>query len=154
MEFERRMEARRLEPGDEQGLKALRRGWCLGSEEFKQQQLEEMDGQVGQHHFGQMRLKVAEAKAERIIAEETTGRGLQEADLVSRRKRGPKKLALPVRLRKETTLTVKQNAVRLHWGTPGSARGPHRSRRNARTRWVTERLASRWRRPRERDGIK
>jgi hypothetical protein len=26
-DFERRMEARRLEPGDEQGLKALRRGW-------------------------------------------------------------------------------------------------------------------------------
>ncbi len=34
------------------------------------------------------------------------------------------------------------------------ARGLHWSRRNARTRWVTERLASRWRWPRERDGIK
>ena len=29
-EFERRIEARRLEPGDQEALKALRRGWCLG----------------------------------------------------------------------------------------------------------------------------
>ena len=69
-EFERRLEARRLEPGDEEALKALRRGWCLGSEEFKQQKLEELDGKVGQHHFGEMRLEVAQSKAERIICEE------------------------------------------------------------------------------------
>src|SRR5215471_5707135 len=43
-EFERRMEAQRLVAGDEQGLKALRRGWCLGSEEFRKQLLEKMDG--------------------------------------------------------------------------------------------------------------
>ena len=34
-EFERRMEARRLEPGEEERYQALRRGWCLGSEDFK-----------------------------------------------------------------------------------------------------------------------
>jgi len=34
--FERRLEAQRLETGDEEGLKALRRGWCLGSWEFIQ----------------------------------------------------------------------------------------------------------------------
>jgi hypothetical protein len=51
-ESERRTEARRLRAGDEEGFKASRRGWCLGSEPFKQQQLEQLDGQVGQHHFG------------------------------------------------------------------------------------------------------
>ena len=120
-EFELRTEARRLEVGDQEALKALRRGWCLGSEQFKQQKLEELDGQVGQHHFGQMRLEVAQAKAERIITEALGQFGWQETDLVSRRKRDPGKLQIAVRLRKETTLSVKQIAARLHLGTPASA---------------------------------
>ena len=120
-EFERRTEARRLGPGDPQALQSLRRGWCLGSEEFKQQKLEDLDGQVGQHHFGQMRLEVAQAKAERIITEELRRLGWQEAQLESRRKRDPAKLAIAMRLRKETTLSVKEIAARLHLGTPGSA---------------------------------
>lgn len=62
-EFERRLEARRLEPGDEAGLKGPRRGWCLGRREFKQKRLEEMAGQVGEHQ--------------------------QETDLVSPRKHDP-----------------------------------------------------------------
>ena len=120
-EFERRTEARRLEPGDEEALKALRRGWCLGSEVFKQQKLEQLDGQVGQHHFGQMRLEVAQAKAERIIAEELSRLGWQEDDLALRRKRDPNKLEIAVRLRQQTTLSVKEIAARLKLGTPGSA---------------------------------
>ncbi len=47
-EFQRRLEAQRLERGDEESLKALRRGWCLGSREFKNQILEEVEGQVSQ----------------------------------------------------------------------------------------------------------
>ena len=34
-ECKRHMEARRLEEADEEELKPLRRGWCLGSEEFR-----------------------------------------------------------------------------------------------------------------------
>jgi len=120
-EFERRTEARRLEPGDAEGLKALRRGWCLSSEEFKQQMLEELDGRVGQHHFGQMRLEVAQAKAERIIAEELGRLGWPEAALASRHKRDPGKVQIGVRLRRETTLSVKDIAARVHLGTPASA---------------------------------
>jgi len=120
-EFERRTEAQRLQPGDEESLKALRRGWCLGSEEFKQHQLEELDGQVGQHHFGQMRLEVVQAKAERVISEELHRLGWQEADLALRRKRDRGKLEKAVRLRRQTTLSVKQIAARLHLGTSGSA---------------------------------
>jgi hypothetical protein len=120
-EFEGRTEARRLESGEDESLKALRRGWCLGSQEFKQQKLEELESQVGQHHFGQMRLEVAQAKAERIISQELRRLGWQEADLASRRKRDPGKLEIAVRLRKETTLSVKEIAARLHLGTPASA---------------------------------
>lgn len=120
-EFERRTEARRLGPSDEAALKALRRGWCLGSDEFKQQKLEDLDGQVGEHHFGQMRLEVAEAKAERLIREELSRLGWQESDLASHRKRDPRKLQIAVRLRKETTLSVKRIAARLALGSPASA---------------------------------
>ena len=120
-EFERRMEARRLEPGDEESLKALRRGWCLGSEEFRKQKLEEIDGKPGEHHFGTLRLETAQARAERIIAEEMGRLGWQPSDLISRRKHDPGKIQLGLRLRKETTLSVKQIAERLHLGTAKSA---------------------------------
>jgi len=120
-QFERRMEAQRLAPGDEQALKALRRGWCLGSKEFKQGRLEELDGRVSQHHFGEMRLELAQVKAERIIGEELRRLGWQEMDLASRRRHDPVKLAIAMRLRKETTLSVKEIALRLHLGTPASA---------------------------------
>jgi DNA-directed RNA polymerase specialized sigma subunit len=72
-----------------------------------------MEGLVAQHHFGQMRLAVAQAKAERIIGEELRRLGGQEAELASRRKRDPEKLEIAVRLRKETTLSVKEIAARL-----------------------------------------
>jgi len=120
-EFELRTEARGLEAGQEQALRARRRGWCLGSEPFKQQKLEELDGQLGQQHFRQMRLELAQSKAERIISEEFRRLGWQEADLASRRKRDPGKLEIAVRLRKETTLSVKHIAARLELGTPASA---------------------------------
>jgi hypothetical protein len=120
-QFERRMEARRLEPGDEAGLQPLRRGWLLGSEAFRQQMLEQAEGKVGDHHFGKLRLETAEAKAERIIAEELKRRAWAEADLAKRRKSDPEKLAIAVRLRRETILSVKVIARRLHLGTSKSA---------------------------------
>ena len=43
-EFERQMERRRLEAIDEEALKPLRRGWYLGSEQFKDQMLRRKRG--------------------------------------------------------------------------------------------------------------
>ena len=80
-----------------------------------------MEGKIGAHHFGQLRLETAQAKAERLIGEELGRLGWQETDLASRRKHDPGKLRIAARLRKETTLTVKQIAERLHLGTPKSA---------------------------------
>ena len=68
-----------------------------------------------------MRLEVAPAKAKRIISEELRRLSWPEAELASRRKRDPSKLEIAVRLRKETTLSVKQIAARLHLGTSASA---------------------------------
>lgn len=120
-EFERRMESGRLEAGDEESLKALRRGWCLGSEPFKQEKLEQMEGKVGEHHFGQLRLETAQAKAQRIIVEELGRLGWKEADLASRRKQDSGKVQIALRLRKETTLSIREIAEHLHLGTARSA---------------------------------
>ena len=77
--------------------------------------------QVGQHHFGELRLETAQAKAERIMSEELVRLGWQPAELTSRRKHDSAKLEIAARLRRETTLSVKQIATRLHLGTPKSA---------------------------------
>jgi len=65
-EFERRMEARRAAETDAASLGALRRGWCLGSLEYKQQMLEALEGKLGDHHSGALRQEAATAKAERL----------------------------------------------------------------------------------------
>src|SRR5205807_2199205 len=69
-EFERRMEGRRLEEGDEEALKIFRRGWCLGGEQFKKPMLEKMEGKLGERHSGELRRETAQAKPERIISQE------------------------------------------------------------------------------------
>jgi hypothetical protein len=64
------MERRRLEVIDEQSLKTLRRGWYLGSEQFKEQMLELMEGEFGESHSGELQRETAEQRANRAIAEE------------------------------------------------------------------------------------
>jgi hypothetical protein len=66
-------------------------------------------------------MALVRARVERIIREELSRLGWQEADLVLRRKRERNKLSIAARLRKETTLSIRQIAARLHLGTPGSA---------------------------------
>ena len=120
-ELERRMEAQRWEETDPEALKALRRGWCLGSAEFKRQMLEKLEPEMGENHSGGLRLEVAEAKAERIIREELKRLGWKERNLIVRRKIDAGKLAIAGRLRRETTLTIGKIAQRLHLGRSKSA---------------------------------
>ena len=75
-----------------------------------------MSERMGAEHYGEERAETAEALAERIIAEELGGRW-QEADLKTRPKADPVKLALAARLRAETTMTVEWIAERLAMGT-------------------------------------
>jgi hypothetical protein len=121
-EFERRIEARRqAEDKEEEEWKPLRRGWCLGSEEFKKQMLDKIDGELGEHHSGQLKRESAEAKAERIIEEELRRLKWSSADLKLRLKSHPAKLQIASRQRGETTLPIRWVAERLNLGTWKSA---------------------------------
>ena len=108
--FEEQMEGRRREPGDEEMLEA-----------FHQEQLARMEGKLGQHHAGELRRETAEAKGGRIVAEELQRLGWSESELMLRRKNDPDKMGIAVRLRRETTLSIKDIAARVHLGTSNTA---------------------------------
>ena len=80
-EFERHMERRRLEEADPEAMEAFRRDWCLGSEAFRKEQLQRMEGSLGQHHSGELRLETAQSKADRLVAEELRRLGWSAAGL-------------------------------------------------------------------------
>ena len=115
------MEERRREKSDPEALEPLRRGWCLGSEQFRDEMLAQMDGKLGEHHAGELRRETAAAKAERIVAEELKRLGWKKSELGKRAKGDPAKLGLAARLRRETTLSIKDIAARAHLGTSKSA---------------------------------
>jgi REP element-mobilizing transposase RayT len=119
--FMMRMEARRLVEEDEESLAPIRRGWCLGSEPFRQELLAKLDGQAGEFANGKLRQEHGESRAERIISEELKQLGWTEEELERARKNAPGKMAIAARLRRETTLTLKWIAARLHLGTSKSA---------------------------------
>ena len=65
-----------------------------------------MGERLGAEHYGEERTETAEARAERIIAEELRRRRWSETELRTRPKGDGGKVALAARLRAETTLTV------------------------------------------------
>jgi hypothetical protein len=73
--------------------------------------------------------ETVEQKANRVIAEELARLGWQESKLASRRQAHPDKLAVALRLRNETTLSIKWIAARVRIGSFKGARSVLR-------RWV------------------
>ncbi|MCX6901903.1 MAG: transposase [Verrucomicrobia bacterium] len=120
-EFERRMEALRMQEDDEEALAPLRQGWCLGSQGFREEMLKLVEQNVGENHDAALRRESAAAKAERILAEELARRRWTRLDLESRRKSDAGKLAIAARLKKETILPLKSIAVLVHLGSSKSA---------------------------------
>ena len=120
-QFERHMERRRLEEADPEALEAFRRDWCLGSEAFRKEQLERMENGLGENHAGELRFETAQAKADRIVAEDLRRLGWSAEDLVGRPSNDPDKLAIAVRLRRETTLSINAIASCVHLGTYNTA---------------------------------
>ena len=114
-EIARQMERRRREE-DGADLESVRRGWCLGSEEFRQELLAAAVERVGASHSGADRRETGEQKAGGIVREELRRRGWKEEDLPVLRKGDPGKVALARRLRRETTMSLKWIARRLHIG--------------------------------------
>jgi REP element-mobilizing transposase RayT len=112
------LEARRAALEGEE-FKAIRRGWCLGAEPFRQELLAQMSERMGAEHYGEERTETAAVWAERIIAEELKRRRWTEVALRALAKGDARKVALAARLRAETTLTVGWIAARLGMGTRG-----------------------------------
>ncbi len=115
-EFEKRMELRRWEEQPDE-WKRLRRGWCLGDKEFRKELLEMISERMGAEHYGAERHESAEARAERVLAEELKRARWAEAILAERRKGDLKKIKIAQRLRRETTMTLEWVAQRLKMGT-------------------------------------
>jgi len=110
-------ERRRAEEGGD--YRAIRRGWCLGKETFRQELLAQMSERLGAEHYGEERSQTEEAKAERIIAEELKRRKWKATELHARPKGAAEKVAMATRLRAETTMTVEWIAARLCMGSRG-----------------------------------
>ena len=121
LEFERRMEARRLAEAEDETLKGLRWGWCFGSEEFRRRMLEEIEKVAGTSVSGGLRQETAINKADRIVAEELKRLQWTEEDLRRRRKSDPGKLRIAARVRRETILSLRSIAKRVGLGSSKSA---------------------------------
>ena len=115
-EFAGRVEARRRAEG---AGEYEPEGWCLGSEEFRQELLAQISRQASPRHTGEDISQSALAKAERIVQEELGVLGWGERELSGYRKGHPGKIRIAARLRRETTMTLVWIGSRLHMGAPG-----------------------------------
>ncbi len=114
-EFEQQIEARRAaENSDDWRL--LRRGWCYGKTGFRDDLVKQVREIPGASAPELMR-EAAEDKAESILQAEFVQRRWQESNLSVRRKGDPEKIQIARRLRRETTVTLKWIASRLHMGS-------------------------------------
>jgi sRNA-binding protein len=79
--------------------------------------LDRIAGSVSEHHYAHVRKQTDEQKAEAIIQARLKNLGWRKADLVSRRKSDPHKVALARDLRAQTTMSLKWIAQRLEMGS-------------------------------------
>ena len=78
--------------GDESDWKKVRRGWMLGSEEFRKELLVRMQEKVGLSHYGVELRESDEEKARRIMVEESRKLKLKKTDFKDLRKSDPWKV--------------------------------------------------------------
>ena len=104
--FEEAMEERRSQEQDG-GFEGIRRGWFLGDESFRKELLGQMQDKIGEHHYGAERQACAVERAEQIVSEELRRRRLTPDGLSRLPKGNRSKVAIAMRLRAETTMTIK-----------------------------------------------
>lgn len=114
--FAQVMEERRAQEGKDADWRAVERGWCVGSKEFKAELLQQMRERRADHYGSELR-EADEEHAEGLVRQELRRRGWKEAELAERRKGDPEKVQIAWRLRQETTMTLKWIARRLQMGT-------------------------------------
>lgn len=124
--LERGMEQRKeLEfSKDGEDWERLRRGWCWGPKEFREEMLELIGEKQGKQHHGEELRESEEQRAERLVREMLGKAGWTEEELKRRRKGDKKKAGMAARLRKETTMNWAWIAKRLtmgHWRTAANA---------------------------------
>jgi len=116
-QFALRLETRR-QAETQPDFDPYKRGWCLGSEEFRQELLAQVSELAGPEHRGREIQESATAKAEGILREELQGLAWSGDQLQLRRKGDPQKVRIAVRLRRETTMTLAWIAEQLQMGAP------------------------------------
>lgn len=115
-QFERRCEDRKRAE-EQPDWEPIRTGWYFGDEEFRQELLEQMSARMGEHHFGPERQESAEQRARTIIAEALKKARLRQKDLERMAKGDPWKIGLALRLREQTTVSIRWIAQELKAGT-------------------------------------
>lgn len=93
------------------------RGWCLGGEDFRRRLLEGLLRDPGARPSGALRKEAAVVQAEALVREELRRAGLTEAQLPTMPKGAPAKVHVARRLRRETTVSFRWIAARLHMGS-------------------------------------
>jgi len=114
-EFAKRMELRRWE-GDEEMYQKIRRGWVLGSGEFRAELLDAMRTANAEHINGEEVRQSEEQRAENIVREELRRLGWTSQQLRTTLKGDPRELKIARRLRDETVMTWTWITNRLHAG--------------------------------------
>ena len=112
------MEARRQAELDKE-FKPVRRGWCVGSQQFREEMLKHIEQQRGKWHYGAELGEATENKAERLIRDALRANNVTEKQFANWRKGHPFKIRLAALLRSETTVTVSWIAQRLSMGSRG-----------------------------------
>ena len=112
------MEARTQAELDEE-FKPVRRGWCLGSKEFRAEMLKYIETQTGKWHYIAELRESGQAKAERLIEKALQSDGVSAHPLEIWRNGHPFKIKPAARLREQTTVTVAWIAERLTMGSRG-----------------------------------
>lgn len=97
---------------------AFPRGWCQGSEEFRQELLLQMTRLVSPKFGGPEWQETSQTKAERILLEELNRRGWELQRLEQLAKADPEKLKIGQRLRAQTCVSLRWIAQHLSMGAP------------------------------------
>jgi putative transposase len=117
-ELEKRMELRRAAE-DPEAFQDWLKPWCLGSDAFREELLAQVEHRPKGEHFGAEIRESAVEKARGLLQSELERLGWKESELSERRKGDPNKLAIALRLRQETTMTLEWIAEQLQIGTKG-----------------------------------
>lgn len=95
----------------------IRRGWCLGSEGFRDRCRSLLAESLGDEHYGAERQESQETHANHLIKTHLKRLKLKERDLADRAKGDEVKVELAVLLRRETVMSFSWIAARLGMGS-------------------------------------